>query len=61
MKRYIATGNTFPHRKTFQNWAWYWDSVRLAWIEDNGSKPDELCIKMAYKLPGVKIEVEEIQ
>ena len=58
MKRYIATGNTYPHRETFRNCAWHWDDVRIAWVEDNGSEPDELCIRVISDLPGVKVVVE---
>jgi hypothetical protein len=58
-KRYVATGDTYPHREKFTSWAWHWDSERRAWIEDNNSEPDWPGITMAYALPGVNIVVEE--
>lgn len=54
-RRYVATGNTYPHRDEFTSWAWHWDANRRAWIEDNGSEPDELCILVIKDLPGVTV------
>ncbi len=59
-KRFVATGDTYPHRKTFTSWAWHWDQERKAWIEDNGSKEDERCILIIKDLPGVTVTVEEM-
>lgn len=56
--RFIASGNTYPHRTRLTSWGWHWDDVRKVWMEDNGSSPDELCIQAIKKLIGV-IVVEE--
>lgn len=58
-KRFVATGDTYPHRKTFISWAWHWDIDRRAWIEDNGSDPDEICIRVIADLPSVIVSMEE--
>ena len=58
MTRYVATGDTYPHRETFTSWAWHWDPARKAWIEDNGSPADWPGILMARDLPGVTIAEE---
>ncbi|KKN57169.1 hypothetical protein LCGC14_0564970 [marine sediment metagenome] len=55
---YVATGNTYPHRELFQSWAWYWDASRKAWIEDNGSLPDEVCIGVFRDIPGVIVSID---
>lgn len=60
MKIYTATGNTFPFRKKFVGWGWHWDQRRKAWIEDNGSDPDELCIKAPSNFPGVVVCTVEV-
>ena len=57
-KRFVATGNTYPHRGMLTSWAWHWDSERRAWIEDNGSEENEPCIQAVRKLPGVTVTVE---
>ena len=56
--RYVASGNTYPHRETFISWVWHWNPERRSWIEDNGSRPDEPCIRVIRDLPGVTV-VEE--
>lgn len=58
-KRFVATGDTYPHHKTFASWAWRWDRERKAWIEDNGSEEDDRCILAIKNLPGVTVTVEE--
>lgn len=58
-KRYVATGNTYPHRELFASWAWHWDTKRRAWIEDNGTTEDERGIVVIKDLPGVVVRVEE--
>ena len=60
-QRYVATGHTYPYRETFTSWAWHWDARRRAWIEDNGSEPDELCIQAIKKLPGVTVVAEPLE
>ena len=60
MKRYVATGDTYPHRDTFESWAWHWDAGRRAWIEENNSDEDELCIVVIRRLPGVVVAVEDV-
>jgi hypothetical protein len=60
-KRFVATGDTYPHRETLTSWAWHWDPDRKAWIEDNGSEEDELCIVAIKNLPGVTVTVEELE
>lgn len=57
-KRYVATGNTYPHRERFRSFAWHWDPDRKAWIEDNGSEPDDISILWAKDLPGVTVTEE---
>lgn len=57
-KRYVATGNTYPHRELFTNWAWHWNAERRSWIEDNGSSVSDPCIKVIMNLPGVDVAVE---
>lgn len=59
--RYIATGDTYPHRETFTSCAWHWDPDRRAWIEDNHSEPDELCIKAIRALAGVTVTQEPME
>jgi hypothetical protein len=58
-KRFIATGDTYPHRETFTSCAWHWDGKKKAWIEDNGSEEDDICILIIKDLPGVTVTVEE--
>lgn len=53
---YIARGDTYPHRETFTSWAWHWDPDRKAWIENNKSKRNDLCILAIRDLPGVTVE-----
>ncbi len=57
-KRYVATGQTYQHRETFAECAWHWDAERRAWIEDNGSEEQELCIQVIKDLPGVRVAIE---
>lgn len=57
-KRYVATGDTYPHRKWFVEWAWHWNAGRRAWIEDNHSSEDWPGVALARKLPGVVITEE---
>ncbi len=59
--RYVATGDTYPHRETFTSWAWHWNPERKAWIEDNGCEPDDFCIQAIKKLPGVHVRREELE
>lgn len=57
---FIATGDTYPHRELFQSWAWHWDGKRGAWVEDNLSKRNDLCIMVIRDLPGVSVQEVEI-
>ena len=57
--RYVATGDTYPHREEFISWGWHWDAARGAWVEDNGSDPWELTIRWAKGLPGVTVTEEQ--
>lgn len=59
--RYVATGNTYPHREYLTSWGWYYDSNRRAWIEENGSDSDEPCIEMIRAIPGVTVTSEEME
>ena len=59
MIRFVATGDTYPHRETFTGWAWHWDVKRRAWIEDNGSNADDPCILAIKDLPGVHVAEED--
>lgn len=56
--RYVATGNTYPHRETFISWGWHWDQDRRAWIEDNGTAAGEPGILAIKDLPGVTVTSE---
>lgn len=53
---FIATGETYNHRETLASWAWHWDKIRSAWIEDNHSQPDDRCILAIKELPGVRVQ-----
>ncbi len=59
-KRFVATGNTYPHREEFASCAWHWDAERRAWIEDNGSDESDLVIQAIMDLPGVDVAVEDM-
>ena len=56
--RYVATGDTYPHRELFTGWAWHWDAERRAWIEDNHREPDWPGLQVIRDLPGVTV-IEE--
>jgi len=59
-RRYIARGDTYRHREELTAWAWHWDAKRHAWVEDNGSEPDEHCIQAIRHLPGVTVTEESV-
>lgn len=59
-RRYVATGNTYPHREKLASWAWHWVPERKAWIEDNGSESDDWCIRVIRDLPGVTVRDEPL-
>ena len=56
--RYVATGDTYPHRELFVSWAWHWDPDRRVWIEDNHREPDYPGIQIFRDLPGVTVTEE---
>lgn len=60
-RRYVATGNTYPHREIFTSWAWHWDPKRRAWIEDNGSYVSDLAVRVIKDLPGVVVTEEPME
>ncbi len=57
-KRFVATGDTYPHREVFTSCAWHWNPERKAWIEDNGSDESDIVIQAIMDLPGVKVAIE---
>lgn len=59
-KRFVATGDTYPHRELFTSWAWHWNADRRAWIEDNNSGIMEDCIQIFKDLPGVTVIEEDM-
>lgn len=58
--RFVATGNTYPHRELFTSWAWHWDVLRRAWIENNGSFIGDIGVQVIMDLPGVDVSVEDM-
>ncbi len=59
-KRFVATGDTYPHRELFTSWAWHWDADRRAWIEDNGSFIGDIGVQVIKDLPGVTVAIEDM-
>ena len=56
--RYVATGDTYPHRDELTSWGWHWNASRKAWVEESGSDPDDICIEAIRHLPGVVVTEE---
>jgi len=60
--KFIATGNTYPHRERFMSWGWYWVASRGAWETDPGAwEDDDGPIKWANSLPGVTVRKERVR
>ena len=58
--RFVATGDTYPHRELFTSWAWHWDQGLRAWIEDNGSYISDIGVQVIKDLPGVIVKEEDM-
>lgn len=56
--RFVAKGNTFPHRELFRSYAWHWNQERRLWINENEISVDDYCIQAFTNLPGIEIICE---
>lgn len=56
--RFIAKGNTYPHRNILSSWAWYWDEERCVWVNENEVSGDDCCIQIIANLPGIEVTCE---
>ena len=55
----IATGNTYPVREDMQNWAFFWDVEKRAWINENASALEKFLFErkvIGGKWLGVELE-----
>jgi hypothetical protein len=56
--RFVATGNTYPHRETLASWAWHWNAGKKAWINENEVSADNPCIAAIADIPDITVTCE---
>jgi len=62
MKNFIATGETYSSRKELRDLGWTWDPEQKVWFLPYGRYVwDSEEVREAQRLPGVKVDLVEIE